>query len=70
MLNELRLPLVILNILCQSVNEIKVHDVCVGSVVGVTINIVMMMFFELFLLRKISEFPSGTRTHNLIYDRR
>ena len=64
MLNELKLPLVILNILCQSVNEIKVHD---G---GVTIIIVMMMFFELFLLRKISEFPSGTRTHNLIYDRR
>ena len=27
--------------------------------------IVMMMFFELFLLRNISEFPSGTRTHNL-----
>ena len=26
--------------------------------------VVMMMFFELFLLRKISEFPSGTRTHN------
>ena len=25
----------------------------------------MMMFFELFLLRKISEFPSETRTHNL-----
>ena len=25
----------------------------------------MMMFFELFLLRKISEFSSGTRTHNL-----
>ena len=24
-----------------------------------------MMFFELFLLRNISEFPSGTRTHNL-----
>ena len=24
-----------------------------------------MMFFELFLLRKISEFPSRTRTHNL-----
>ena len=26
---------------------------------------IVMMFFELFLLRKISEFPSGTRTHNL-----
>ena len=26
----------------------------------------MMMFFELFLLRKISEFPSGARTHNLL----
>ena len=26
----------------------------------------MMMFFELFLLIKISEFPSGTRTHNLL----
>ena len=25
----------------------------------------MMMFFELFLLRKISEFPRGTRTRNL-----
>ena len=30
------------------------------------VNIVMMMFFELFLLIKISEFPSGTRTHNLL----
>ena len=30
------------------------------------VNIVMMMFFELFLLRKISEFPSGARTHNLL----
>ena len=30
------------------------------------VNIVMMMFFELFLLRKISEFPSGIRTHNLL----
>ena len=28
-------------------------------------NIGMMMFFELFLLRKIFEFPSGTRTRNL-----
>ena len=28
------------------------------------VNIVMMMFFELFLLRKISEFPSESRTHN------
>ena len=28
-------------------------------------NIVMIMFFELFLPRKISEFPSGTRTHNI-----
>ena len=28
--------------------------------------IVMTMFFELFLLRKISEVPSGTRTHNLL----
>ena len=27
--------------------------------------IIMMMFFEIFLLRKLSEFPSGTRTHNL-----
>ena len=27
--------------------------------------IVIMMFFELFLLRKISEFPSGIQTHNL-----
>ena len=26
----------------------------------------MMMLFELLLLRKISEFPSGTRTHNLL----
>ena len=25
-----------------------------------------MTFFELFLLRKVSEFPSGTRTHNLL----
>ena len=30
------------------------------------VNVVMMMFFELFLLRKISEFPSGTRTHSEI----
>ena len=30
------------------------------------VNIVMMMFFELYLLKKISEFPSGTRTHNLM----
>ena len=28
-------------------------------------NIVMMMFFDVFLLRKTSEFPSGTRTDNL-----
>ena len=28
--------------------------------------IVMTMFFELFLLRNISEVPSGTRTHNLL----
>ena len=27
---------------------------------------VMMMFFELFLLKNISEFPSGTRIHNLL----
>ena len=40
MQNELKLPLVILNILCQSVNEIKMHDVCIGSVVGVTITVV------------------------------
>ena len=30
------------------------------------VNIVMMMFFELFLLRIISEFPIGTRTHILL----
>ena len=29
------------------------------------VNIVMMMFFGLFLLRKIPEFPSRTWTHNL-----
>ena len=29
-----------------------------------TLYIVMMMFFEVFLLRKMSEFPSGT--HNLL----
>ena len=26
----------------------------------------MMMFFELFLLREIAEFPSGTWTHNIM----
>ena len=28
------------------------------------VNIVMMMFFELFVLRKISEFPSETLSKN------
>ena len=28
-------------------------------------DVTIMMFFELFLLRKISEFPSATRIHNL-----
>ena len=30
------------------------------------LNIALKMFFELFLLRNISEFPSGTGSHNLM----
>ena len=30
------------------------------------VNIVMMMFFELFFLWKIFEFPIRTRTHNFL----
>ena len=30
------------------------------------LNIVMMMFFELFLCRQISEFRSRTQTYNLL----
>ena len=39
---------------------LELEDVYASS----DVNIVMMMFFELFLLRKISEFPSGTLTNS------
>ena len=42
-----------------SILLLKLEDVYASSDVNI-----VMMFFELFLLRKISEFPSGTRTHN------